>query len=106
MCCPFQELHSENSPYLSLFFLCLLYHGSECLSSISLSIFGLRETLPAPNLNHLSCTDRKSTRLNSSHSQISYAVFCLKKKTRLNRLAYRRTIFFQRSGSQLRLISY
>src|SRR2546430_12662155 len=27
-----------------------------------------------------SYTDRKSTRLNSSHSQISYAVFCLKKK--------------------------
>src|SRR2546427_3484102 len=26
--------------------------------------------------------DRKSTRLNSSHSQISYAVFCLKKKKR------------------------
>src|SRR2546430_5904055 len=34
--------------------------------------------------------DRKSTRLNSSHSQISYAVFCLKKKktqiTQLNEL--------------------
>src|SRR5688572_32444316 len=28
----------------------------------------------------LSDLDRKSTRLNSSHSQISYAVFCLKKK--------------------------
>src|SRR5688572_3571294 len=28
--------------------------------------------------------DRKSTRLNSSHSQISYAVFCLKKKKNLN----------------------
>src|SRR2546430_12242812 len=28
--------------------------------------------------------DRKSTRLNSSHSQISYAVFCLKKKTTSN----------------------
>src|SRR5256886_12235274 len=28
--------------------------------------------------------DRKSTRLNSSHSQISYAVFCLKKKKKLN----------------------
>src|SRR2546430_11774631 len=27
-----------------------------------------------------SAQDRKSTRLNSSHSQISYAVFCLKKK--------------------------
>src|SRR5688572_31334042 len=32
------------------------------------------------------CTlDRKSTRLNSSHSQISYAVFCLKKKKIKNR---------------------
>src|SRR2546427_8241701 len=29
--------------------------------------------------------DRKSTRLNSSHSQISYAVFCLKKKKKYNR---------------------
>src|SRR2546430_14374560 len=28
-------------------------------------------------------TDRKSTRLNSSHSQISYAVFCLKKKNHI-----------------------
>src|SRR2546430_10291439 len=32
-------------------------------------------------------SDRKSTRLNSSHSQISYAVFCLKKKkARMNRV--------------------
>src|SRR2546427_8840670 len=29
--------------------------------------------------------DRKSTRLNSSHSQISYAVFCLKKKKTKNK---------------------
>src|SRR3712207_8539087 len=29
-------------------------------------------------------TDRKSTRLNSSHANISYAVFCLKKKKSLN----------------------
>src|SRR2546430_13755773 len=29
--------------------------------------------------------DRKSTRLNSSHSQISYAVFCLKTKKNINR---------------------
>src|SRR5207245_5082838 len=29
--------------------------------------------------------DRKSTRLNSSHGSISYAVFCLKKKTNYNR---------------------
>src|SRR5688572_32024038 len=31
--------------------------------------------------DHTPREDRKSTRLNSSHSQISYAVFCLKKKT-------------------------
>src|SRR3712207_7470153 len=31
--------------------------------------------------------DRKSTRLNSSHANISYAVFCLKKKIRLKGLA-------------------
>src|SRR2546430_8486685 len=37
--------------------------------------FGLLEGTP------VGASDRKSTRLNSSHSQISYAVFCLKKKT-------------------------
>src|SRR5256886_5989766 len=31
-------------------------------------------------LDGVALKDRKSTRLNSSHSQISYAVFCLKKK--------------------------
>src|SRR2546427_1471210 len=34
-----------------------------------------------PDLNLTYWGDRKSTRLNSSHSQISYAVFCLKKKS-------------------------
>src|SRR3712207_8992038 len=32
------------------------------------------------------CKDRKSTRLNSSHANISYAVFCLKKKTKVGAL--------------------
>src|SRR2546430_10286745 len=34
--------------------------------------------------DHRGVGDRKSTRLNSSHSQISYAVFCLKKKNKNN----------------------
>src|SRR2546427_3649413 len=38
-----------------------------------------RWTVQAPH-----SADRKSTRLNSSHSQISYAVFCLKKKKKNN----------------------
>src|SRR3712207_8378119 len=33
-----------------------------------------------PNAERFPWTDRKSTRLNSSHANISYAVFCLKKK--------------------------
>src|SRR5206468_5989380 len=41
----------------------------------------LSETTPA--------VDRKSTRLNSSHDQISYAVFCLKKKKKNKKIAYR-----------------
>src|SRR5699024_11930101 len=36
----------------------------------------------------LICEDRKSTRLNSSHVSISYAVFCLKKKTHKRRRRY------------------
>src|SRR5207249_6092043 len=34
----------------------------------------------SPSRNHPAVPDRKSTRLNSSHVSISYAVFCLKKK--------------------------
>src|SRR2546428_2728485 len=34
----------------------------------------------------ISPTDRKSTRLNSSHDQISHAVFCFKKKNNFHRL--------------------
>src|SRR2546430_9280523 len=43
---------------------------------------GGSRTSPQPRLEHhpADLRDRKSTRLNSSHSQISYAVFCLKKK--------------------------
>src|SRR2546430_8616798 len=37
-------------------------------------------TTPQDVESRLRRSDRKSTRLNSSHSQISYAVFCLKKK--------------------------
>src|SRR3712207_7574915 len=45
---------------------------------------GGREGPPAPSAHIppllLAVQDRKSTRLNSSHANISYAVFCLKKK--------------------------
>src|SRR2546430_9063018 len=41
---------------------------------------GALPEIVTPAVGVLRDTDRKSTRLNSSHSQISYAVFCLKKK--------------------------
>src|SRR3712207_8358295 len=37
-------------------------------------------------LDHSDIRDRKSTRLNSSHANISYAVFCLKKKPLQNQI--------------------
>src|SRR6266498_5361222 len=47
---------------------------------------------PMPPINGDGPGDRKSTRLNSSHVRISYAVFCLKKKKKQRQLtAERRT---------------
>src|SRR2546430_7350399 len=46
-----------------------------------------RDAVALGSRTHRHCTrDRKSTRLNSSHSQISYAVFCLKKKKIVKRM--------------------
>src|SRR5688572_31305985 len=53
---------------------------------------GFDDYLPIPSRDDISgrglylVQDRKSTRLNSSHSQISYAVFCLKKKKKKKKI--------------------
>src|SRR2546430_2806648 len=44
--------------------------------------------------------DRKSTRLNSSHSQISYAVFCLKKKNQTSHVPTRQLLYQQQLSLQ------
>src|SRR5438067_10213655 len=44
---------------------------------------------PVHGFNGLSLLDRKSTRLNSSHVSISYAVFCLKKKKKKKNIKIR-----------------
>src|SRR2546430_4492401 len=51
-------------------------------------------------------SDRKSTRLNSSHSQISYAVFCLKKKHHKSRLPHRTSEHCLGPGRQPLLVQY
>src|SRR3712207_8272285 len=54
-----------------------ILHHLEVLSDTGLMAFSA--TLELDD-GHYGLTDRKSTRLNSSHANISYAVFCLKKK--------------------------
>src|SRR3712207_8528711 len=61
--------------------------GVEIIPEIDVPAHCLALTRYRPNLaskdyppDHLDLLDRKSTRLNSSHANISYAVFCLKKK--------------------------
>src|SRR5688572_27198106 len=79
-----------NDDYQHLAFARQLFHGDlplrdfwdlsttlqEVVSAASQLVFGNRLLAEAVVIG----VDRKSTRLNSSHSQISYAVFCLKKK--------------------------
>src|SRR5438132_7380742 len=48
-----------------------------------LKMLGLGAELIKDALRQLTAGDRKSTRLNSSHTVISYAVFCLKKKNKI-----------------------
>src|SRR2546430_11367729 len=52
----------------------------EPLKQAALSEFRSAADLTALDQSRINFLDRKSTRLNSSHSQISYAVFCLKKR--------------------------
>src|SRR5688572_32614714 len=79
-------------PYTTLFrsvFVVGVGVGSSCFVTLVWILLLLVASIPIiesslirffGNINRGSGIDRKSTRLNSSHSQISYAVFCLKKK--------------------------
>src|SRR5258707_8926937 len=66
-------------PYTTLF-----RSWTTCLVLIALAraLFGcgVKTRSPRAAANSAGTLDRKSTRLNSSHANISYAVFCLKKK--------------------------
>src|SRR2546427_4014837 len=62
-----------------------LYDGAYKVTQGLLKEFGPKRVVDTP-ICESGFTDRKSTRLNSSHSQISYAVFCLKKKKKEKQL--------------------
>src|SRR2546426_2775666 len=62
-------------PYTTLFRSRMCTRGARMRASSSENLRPQKESM-----RRAACTDRKSTRLNSSHLVISYAVFCLKKK--------------------------
>src|SRR5699024_10511257 len=59
----------------------ILVKDGNDLDAINTAIEQAKANTDQPTLIEIKTIDRKSTRLNSSHVSISYAVFCLKKKT-------------------------
>src|SRR5256886_6758196 len=76
-------------------------HSSQTVSSRFIPQEVLAQLIT--HLDSLPAQDRKSTRLNSSHSQISYAVFCLKQKTNFALSTFR--LPSQPNGGQFRLVT-
>src|SRR5256885_6057284 len=74
-------------PYTTLFRSHSLTRQRSCLAGTLRRLLERRAAAPANPRNQ----DRKSTRLNSSHLVISYAVFCLKKKKKTSSSTPRRT---------------
>src|SRR2546430_16615446 len=82
-------------PFFFFFFLMIrrpprstLFPYTTLFRSLRLGHHDLADAVDEPDVVHRDLEDhiwldRKSTRLNSSHSQISYAVFCLKKKKKI-----------------------
>src|SRR5256885_9685083 len=87
---------STLSPYTTLFrsllalYLVLFFAGRGFMLGLE------RRSCRAGSSRSFPRRDRKSTRLNSSHLVISYAVFCLKKKTKRS-LSYERCVLARRS---------
>src|ERR1022692_5133757 len=88
--CSVRALYYSFS-FLGFFFFCFFFFQAEDgirdykvtgVQTCALPIWGriCRRGGRGPRCCRGSCSDRKSTRLNSSHLVISYAVFCLKKK--------------------------
>src|SRR5438105_10291528 len=73
----------RRPPRSTLFPYTTLFRSAAIATAAVLTLISLRDSyreMQPPENRPLQSKDRKSTRLNSSHEWISYAVFCLKKK--------------------------
>src|SRR5438094_5566481 len=72
---------AANQGAQAMKFMFLIYHEEKTLDTLpDGEMQGVQRLLLVIDQEHELHQDRKSTRLNSSHRTISYAVFCLKKK--------------------------
>src|SRR5690606_41043999 len=85
---PICILHQQNNMQKTLatllFLFILLHAGAQSSPELRIRVLDAEKRSPLDlatvQLFNADSVDRKSTRLNSSHVKISYAVFCLKKK--------------------------
>src|SRR6266496_5542540 len=88
--------YSRGSSTLILCFLVFFFFNDTATTEIyTLSLHDALPICPSASwgssrrgTTHCGWPDRKSTRLNSSHVEISYAVFCLKKKKKTQKVLY------------------
>src|SRR5947209_14686348 len=81
-CALFFFLTIRRPPRSTLFPYTTLFRSGRSGSGIGAQIASMNVSEQVNALRAQGVQDRKSTRLNSSHANISYAVFCLKKKSR------------------------
>src|SRR2546426_7897239 len=78
----------RRPPRSTLFPYTTLFRSKNCTGAPSLKNSSRASHYPSPSTARITI-DRKSTRLNSSHLVISYAVFCLKKKKKHTQPSHR-----------------
>src|SRR5438445_8086417 len=84
---PYTTLFRSEEMFLQLLDAMLLQEDFTTISQLVLKLRAMQQRQGENSALGKLLVDRKSTRLNSSHANISYAVFCLKKKNCNNQTA-------------------
>src|SRR2546429_4484760 len=94
----------RRPPRSTLFPYTTLFRSTRCCPGRTTST--TRSTSPTRGAGIIAFRDRKSTRLNSSHGYISYAVFCLKKKNILKQRLFLQHTLPQHSSHHCTVLSH